>query len=498
MSRYEILFKLASGGMATVYLGAARGALGFRQLVAIKRPHPHLLEDPSYRKELVAEARLASLIHHANVVDIRDVEMDGNDVSLVMDYVEGASLGELIVAASKKELALPPGVAVRVVLDACAGLAAAHDLVDEKGRPVGLVHRDISPQNVLVGSDGVGRVSDFGVAKVTAALSTTHGALKGKLAYMAPEYLRNEKIDKRMDVFAMGVVLWEALSGKRLFKGANEPETFNKVLDMPAPLLDSPFDSVLQTALAKNRDERFENIGAMASALESSGPVARHAEVAQTMKDLLGPSLDERRAKIRARLSLEPSVLSLMSADPPPLDLDSRPTLADAVTEPSKGYAPVEIPGVPREGSSKKWLLPLALIFGISAAFAIVVAWRSSQAPIASPASATESASATASATASTSATATAAAAASVSATATASAAPELASFGAAWLSCRKDSDCTVVSLGCCSARAVNRAHEKDGQKALDASGMPYCPPKAPCAPAPVSCAHAICKLAKP
>src|SRR5436190_12333116 len=111
--------------MATVYVGAARGALGFRQLVAIKKPHPHLLEDPQYRKELVGEARLASLIHHANVVDVRDVEIDGNDVSLVMPYIEGATFGELIVAASKKGQLLPPAIAVRIVLDACAGLGAA-------------------------------------------------------------------------------------------------------------------------------------------------------------------------------------------------------------------------------------------------------------------------------------------------------------------------------------------------------------------------------------
>src|SRR5581483_2458134 len=163
---------------------------------------------------------------------------------------------------------------------------------------------------------------------------------------------------------------------KRLFKGANEPETFNKVLDMPAPLLGSPFDNVLQTALAKKREERFDNMHAMAAALESSGPVARHAEVAAAMKDLLGESLDERRAKIRQRLSLEPSVLSLMSADPPPLDLDSRPTLADAVTEPSKGYAPVEVPGVPQQGSSKKWLLPVVGVVAVAASFAAVLAWK--------------------------------------------------------------------------------------------------------------------------
>ncbi|MBX3263583.1 MAG: protein kinase [Labilithrix sp.] len=332
--RYETILKLASGGMATVWIGTVRGALGFRQLVAIKKPHPHLLQDAGFRGELVAEARLASMIRHANVVDVRDVEIDGDSISLVMDFIEGASLGELLVAASKRggaDARLPPRVAVRIVRDACAGLHAAHELVDERDRPVGLVHRDVSPQNVLVGTDGISRVTDFGVAKFARkhGQSTSEGSLKGKLAYMPPEYLRGEAIDRRFDVFAMGVVLWEALTGNRCFRGDNEAETLRRLLDVvPAPVSSfapelEPLDAVVACALAKDRAERFQNAAAMGAALEgaagAAGLLGGHTEVAATLNELVGQAIAERRALVRAKLAHEPSVASLMGL--PAIDL---------------------------------------------------------------------------------------------------------------------------------------------------------------------------------
>jgi serine/threonine-protein kinase len=351
-SRYETLLRLASGGMATVWIGAVRGALGFRQLVAIKKPHPHLLEDASFRAELVAEARLASMIHHANVVDVRDVEIDGASISLVMDYIEGASLGELLVAANRKGTRLSPRVCVRIVLDALAGLHAAHELVDERGRPTALVHRDVSPQNILVGTDGTARVADFGVAKFARKnmQSTSEGSLKGKLAYMAPEYLRGETIDRRFDVFAAGVVLWEALTGRRLFRGENEAETLKRVLDLaPEPVSRivpeaAAIDDVVATALAKARDERFQNAAAMAAALEGSALSAKllagHFEVAEALKELVGAAIEERRKLVRAKLANEPSVASLMGV-PPILKPDAVPaTMVDAPADTKQESTP--------------------------------------------------------------------------------------------------------------------------------------------------------------
>lgn len=321
-SRYATLLKLASGGMASVWVGTVRGGLGFRQLVAIKKPHPHLVETAEHRAELLAEAALASSIHHANVVDVRDVEVAGDEVSLVMDYVEGASLSEILGRLQSKGGRLPPGCAVRICLDALAGLHAAHELHDDRGRPVGLVHRDVSPQNVLVGTDGIARVVDFGVAKFRKKdHSTTTGQLKGKIAYMSPEYLRNESIDRRLDVFAMGVVLWESLTGRRLFRGAHDADTLQNVLGLTPGKVGAlvpeaaPIDAVLEGALAKDPSHRFASAAAMSAALESAarsaGIVGSPRDVSAVVLELFGGELSQRRETIREKLAHEPSVASL-------------------------------------------------------------------------------------------------------------------------------------------------------------------------------------------
>jgi serine/threonine-protein kinase len=315
--RYEPLVKLATGGMATVFVGASRGALGFRQIVAIKRPHPHLVEDPEFREVLLAEARVASRIHHANVVDVRDVEVVGPSVQLVMDYVEGASLGQLIAVGARSPAArMPPGVAVRIVLDACAGLHAAHELCDESGAPLGLIHRDVSPQNLLVGLDGVARVTDFGVAKEARGnrAHTTDGSLKGKSGYFAPEYVRGRAVDRRADVFALGVVLWEALAHKRLFRGANEAESLDLVLREPAPPVSAyaagagtALDAVVARAVAKSPEDRFPSALAFADALEAAARaaslVAGPAEVALAVSRAAGDEIAERRQQVREKLA---------------------------------------------------------------------------------------------------------------------------------------------------------------------------------------------------
>jgi serine/threonine-protein kinase len=325
-ARYEPILRLAAGGMGTVYVGTVRGALGFRQIVAIKKPHPHLLLDPSFRASFVKEARLASLIHHANVVDVRDVEATEDDVSMVMEYVEGASLWELLDVASRGGPEIPPGVAVRIVLDACAGLHAAHELTDEQGQPLNLVHRDISPQNLLVGLDGVTRVADFGVAKFrSTGTNTTLGHLKGKLSYTAPECLQGGPVDRQVDVFAMGVVLWEALTGTRLFRGQHEVETMQRLVEFSpppvseaAPALGPALDEVVEMAIAKSKEARFENVLAMASALESSaraaGLVAGHRDVAYLVFASAGAAIEERRRLVRKRLAGEPSVASAVAS----------------------------------------------------------------------------------------------------------------------------------------------------------------------------------------
>ena len=332
--RYVLLFKLASGGAADVFVGAARGALGFRQLVAIKRPHPHLVEDPAARGALLAEARLAARLHHANVVDVRDVELEGDPrsgtVQLVMDYVDGEALGALLVRWSQGGPPLPAAVAIRIVLDAAAGLHAAHELVGDDGQSLGLVHRDVSPQNVLVGLDGVARVADFGIAKgiESSERPTTDGALKGKVGYMSPEYVRGHAIDRRADVFALGVVLWEALTGKRLFRGASDVETLERIaaarVPRPSevvPALGDRLDAVVARALERIPEARWPTARAFASALEDAARpdlVARAEQVAEHVRAALGDELEARRKKIQDALRAVESQTSVPDAAPPP------------------------------------------------------------------------------------------------------------------------------------------------------------------------------------
>jgi serine/threonine-protein kinase len=373
-AHYEPLFKLASGGMATVYVGRLQGAMGFQRLVAIKRPHRHLLDDPRFVAMLLHEANLASKLHHPNVVSVQDVVQNDDVVYLVMDLVEGASLAELQRAAKDRDLAIPRGVAIRLLLDASAGLHAAHDLTDDDGNPMGLVHRDMSPHNVLVGADGIARVADFGIAKCANAQgspTTTTGTLKGKYAYMAPEYIEGRGVDRRSDVFSLGVVAWELLAGRRLFVGDSPPSVMMKVVQEAAPPLSDAtdafgkvLDDVLSQALAKRPSERFDTVEAFANALEHSAraaaSVASAAEVARLVRTLVGDSLDARRQKVKALLEEQhPPVDRERLTDPLPVHLaaldqadslpgasvreQERPSQAQSIVEPERSALLPEI-----------------------------------------------------------------------------------------------------------------------------------------------------------
>ena len=220
--RYETLRRIASGGMASVYLGRAVGPAGFERLVAIKVMHEHILGDPEFSGMFLDEARLAAKIRHPNVVPTLDVALDGR--FLVMEFVEGASLRDVLKQRIDEEKGpLAVSTSLRIILDTLAGLQAAHELHDRDGTPLRLVHRDISPHNILVGVDGIARITDFGIALAEARLtSTKSGQLKGKLPYMAPEQLEADDVDRRVDVYATGCVLWEMLAGQRLFAAKSE------------------------------------------------------------------------------------------------------------------------------------------------------------------------------------------------------------------------------------------------------------------------------------
>jgi serine/threonine protein kinase len=215
IGRYALSEEIAHGGMATVHIGRLRGSAGFARTVAIKRPHPQYARDPEFVAMFVDEARLAARIHHPNVVSTLDVVAREGELFLVMEYVQGESLSRLVHLARQRRERVPEPMVASIVAGVLHGLHAAHEARGEGGELLGLVHRDVSPQNVLVGTDGVARVLDFGVAKAAGRIHTTrNGELKGKLAYMSPEQLCGE-VTRMTDVYAAGVVLWEALAGAR-------------------------------------------------------------------------------------------------------------------------------------------------------------------------------------------------------------------------------------------------------------------------------------------
>ncbi len=223
--------------MATVYLARLAGVGGFQRFVAIKRLHPHLASEEEFIEMFLDEARLAAGIHHPHVVPILEVGQNDSGYYLVMEYIEGDTLARIVARALSGGQSVPRSILLRIMLDTLAGLHAAHELTDAHGQSVNLIHRDCSPQNVLVGIDGCSRITDFGVARASSRIATTRAdRVKGKLAYMSPEQAQGEgDIDRRSDLFAMGVILWEVLAGRRLFKADTEAKTMRRIVIEPIP-----------------------------------------------------------------------------------------------------------------------------------------------------------------------------------------------------------------------------------------------------------------------
>src|SRR5277367_6228356 len=219
LGRYALYEKIASGGMASIHIGRLLGPVGFSRTVAVKRMHAHFSEDPDFVSMFLDEARLAARIQHPNVVPTLDVVATDGETFLVMEYVQGESLARLLRSVRSIMTPADTHVIATIMAGVLHGLHAAHEAKNEQGEPLGIVHRDVSPQNILVGTDGVPRVLDFGVAKAVGRLQTTReGQSKGKLSYMAPEQLHGAGVTRQTDVYAAAVVTWEALTGKRLFQ----------------------------------------------------------------------------------------------------------------------------------------------------------------------------------------------------------------------------------------------------------------------------------------
>ncbi len=295
--------------MGTVHLGQILGGAGFARLVAIKRMHPHIVAEPGALQMFRDEARLSARVRDPHTVATLDVVEHGGELLLVMDYVHGATLALLMELARSIGAPVPVEVTLAVAIDVLGGLQAIHEATDEHRQPLAIVHRDVSPQNVLVGVDGMARVLDFGIAKAAGRLQTTQqGYLKGKLAYMAPEHVRHEEVGARADQYAAAVVVWELLTGSQLFDGRSEGAILAKVLEgvvvapsRYAPEIPAALDDVVMRGLSRDPAARFASCREMALALRGVAGVAGVADadaVGRWVTTLAGKSLAEQAAQV--------------------------------------------------------------------------------------------------------------------------------------------------------------------------------------------------------
>ncbi len=306
IGRYLLFGEIAAGGMATVHFGRLSGPAGFSRTVAIKRLHAQYAKDPDFVSMFLDEARLAARIRHPNVVPTLDVVQTDDEMFLVMEYVQGESLAKLLRAVRSMMTTSDVRVVATVMSGVLHGLHAAHEAKNEQGEAINIVHRDVSPQNILVGSDGVPRVLDFGVAKAVGRLQTTReGQIKGKLSYMAPEQLHNQPATRQSDIYAAAVVTWESLTGHRLFRGDNEAAIVTAVLQAPVrppshvgvhvPLA---FDRVVLRGLERDPSYRYQTAREMALDLERCAGIAPASEIGEWVESLAHDELFKRSAHI--------------------------------------------------------------------------------------------------------------------------------------------------------------------------------------------------------
>jgi serine/threonine-protein kinase len=428
LDRFQLIGEIASGGMATVYLARLPGVGGFQRFVAIKRLHPHLSREQGVVEMFLDEARLAARIHHQNVVPILEIGTSEGGYYLVMEYIEGVTLARLMTQATAKRQPIPRNVLLRIVIDTLRGLHAAHELTDDDGRPLGVVHRDCSPQNILIGLDGCTRITDFGIARASAQIhSTRKGSMKGKLAYMAPEQTQGDEFDRRADLFSVGVLLWEVLTSRRLFKGKTEAQTLRRLLHDPIPHLlevmpdiHPALDAVCAKGLEREAPQRFQTAAEMAEAIEHAaraavGPdaVANERAVEAVMRERYGADVSQQRDAVRTWLQATPTSFSgggprtarglgesatmprASGGEEPQPDTKrgwpvqrssggSGPTFEDTtkVYDPpsvagSAGYADIEWPqsaaGLPKSGGGVRWLIALVIALGVGGMVALFV-----------------------------------------------------------------------------------------------------------------------------
>ncbi len=299
-----------------MYLALSGELSGYRTLVVVKRILPHLASNQEFIRMFLDEARIAALLDHPNVVRIIEVGHDGDEYFLVMELVQGKPLSGITRKAAKDMNPLTPALSAYIIAQAANGLGYAHDLVDSEGRPLGVVHRDVSPQNILVSFEGAVKVIDFGIVRALGRVSQTNpGGLKGKIEYMSPEQASSEDVDRRADVFALGVVLWEAVTGRHLFRRDTELATMRAIVDEPIPPPSDitpvvpQLEQIIVRALQKRREDRFQTAQEMAMALERYAFAAEGFSpllLANYVKGLFDVEFTQWKKTVNSALDIEP------------------------------------------------------------------------------------------------------------------------------------------------------------------------------------------------
>jgi eukaryotic-like serine/threonine-protein kinase len=321
LGQYTIYEQLGRGGMATVNRAELRGLAGFRKLVALKRLHPHVAKDPSMVRALVHEARLAGHLYHPNIAQTYDLGKVGDSYFIAMEYIPGPTLGRLLRQPAAAAGLVPIPIALSILGQICDALDYAHNLCDEDGEPLGIIHRDISPSNIIISSTGVVKLIDFGIARVAGFDKDEAGLIKGKLSYMAPEYLHGQ-LDSRADLFGLGVIAHELLTGRPLFHGKNDQDTATRLRELPIeppsrwnPVIPRDLDDIVLTALQRTPELRWQSAAAMRTALRNVmlscyTPVTNHQvlEWVERAFQRAPPKEDGHLARMRDALGERPRV----------------------------------------------------------------------------------------------------------------------------------------------------------------------------------------------
>jgi hypothetical protein len=312
LGRYRLLVPIAAGGMGQVWAARQLGSIGMNRLVAIKTALPKMQRTEDFEQLFLDEGRIAAAIQHPNVCAIYDIGNEDGELFIAMEWINGGSLSMLLRDALLNEVEIPIAVAAKIIANAATGLHAAHALLDEEGKLLHVIHRDVSPQNILVSGTGHVKVADFGVAKARGQLhqATETGAFRGKVSYMAPEQFRTKSYDRRVDIFALGCVFYQLLTGEKPFDGDDQMIVVYKVVEgdfVPSrerrPEIPPELEAILLKAMAQRPEDRWSTAGDMARAIEgwlaSTGAIVGEEEIAALVMRCFGPRIEDRAREVR-------------------------------------------------------------------------------------------------------------------------------------------------------------------------------------------------------